>query len=174
MSSQKENLAFQARETAPSDRSNCDLAAWGARSCSCLSQRHKLLSLAEGWSCGVPLLQSHVCRSITQPLLIPQSCGNADPFCHARKHQPEIPPEAPALRWVVVGESLPAPHSLTLDTSKENVQEDFINSVILHILCVWISLTLYLNQTMPSQLVDCFFLLIENFLTKGYNDHQDE
>lgn len=88
MSPPKENLAFKSRETAPSDRSNCDLAAWGARSCSCLSQRQKLSSLAEGWSCGQPLLQSHVCRSIPQPLLIPQSSGYEDPFCHARKLQP--------------------------------------------------------------------------------------
>lgn len=142
MRSPKKNLAFKSREAAPSDRSNCDLAAWGARSCSCLSQKQKLLSVAEGWSCGQPLLPSPECRSISQPLLILQSCGCVDPFCHALKHQAEIPAEAPALCWVAVGESLPAPHSLTSETSKENVQEVFIDSVILHVLCMWIRLTL--------------------------------
>lgn len=141
MRSPKKNLAFKSRETAPRDRSSCDLAAWGARSCSCLSQRQKLLSVAEGWSCGQPLLPSPVSRSITQPLLTLQSCGDADPFCHAQKHQPEIPAEDPALCWVAVGESLPAPHFLPSETSKENVQEVFINSVILHILCMWIRLS---------------------------------
>lgn len=92
MRSPKKSLAFKSRESAPSDRSYCDLAAWGVRSCSCLSQRQKLLSLAEGWSCGQPLLASPVSRSITQPVLIPRAGDMWIHFATSQKSQRKLQP----------------------------------------------------------------------------------
>lgn len=171
MRSPKKNLAFKSRETASSDRSSCDLAAWGARSCSCVSQRHKLLSLAAGGSCGQPLLPSLGADPSPSPCS-PRRAGHMQiHFATLRSTSQNSQQKLqPCADWQWGNPCLLLTHWLQTQARKM-CKRFLINSVVLRILCMWVRLTLYLNHTMSSQLVDYFFLLIENILTKGYNDH---